>query len=460
MSLMTTVVLAAGKGTRMCSSIPKVLHQANGKYLIRHVIDAVTASGNDRVVIVIGHEAERVKVTLGDDYLYAIQEPQLGTGHALQTALPLIDEDSDSLLVVCGDTPLFSQQTFSALKDYFYSTGAKATVLSAVLPQPYGYGRLIRDDSGKLKRIVEEKDADDQIKSLHEINTGTYCFDMKAVLRVIYGLSTDNSQKEYYLTDIIEKLADSGDTVNAFLVADNQEILGVNDRTQLAFATKVLQERKNRELMLQGVTIIDPDNAYIESDCQIGMDTVIEPGTFIRGKSIIGANNRIGPACDIRDSKIGNNNQIVRAMIVESEVGDDCNIGPFAYLRPGTVLTNRVKIGDFVEVKKSRVGEGSKIPHHSYIGDAEIGSGVNIGCGTITCNYDGYGKYLTVIDDGAFIGSNTNLVAPVKVGKNATVGAGSTITVDVREDALALERNTQVSIDGWSSKNRQKKAKK
>ena len=459
MSFWSTVILAAGKGTRMCSSMPKILHQANGKYLIKYVIDAVEGSGKSQMVLVIGHGAERVKEALGDDCFYAIQEPQLGTGHALQIAMPEINKDCQSLLVICGDTPLITSSTLFALKEHFISTGAKATVLSAHLEEPFGYGRLIRDVQGRLMSIVEEKDATGEEKAVKEINTGTYCFDLKALKEVIFDLKSDNKQKEYYLTDIIAKLAQKGETVNSFLTADKQEMLGINDRIQLATASKVLRERKNRDLMLKGVTIVDPEHTYIESEVEVGPDTVIEPGTFLRGKTIIGENNKIGPGCDIRDSEIGNNNLIFRAMIVETKIGDECNIGPFAYLRPGTVLSKKVKIGDFVELKKSEVGEGSKIPHHSYIGDCKVGSRVNVGCGTITCNYDGYNKYMTVIEDGAFIGSNTNLVAPVKVGKNATVGAGSTITKDVMDEALAVERNTQKNIEGWSEKNRQKKQK-
>jgi len=460
MTSIAAVILSAGKGTRMKSARPKVLHQVCGKPMVSYVIDAAQKSGARQIVLVIGHESEMVREELGEQFNYAVQEPQLGTGHALQIALPAVADSVDSLLVLCGDTPLLTVPTISQLGAYFANTNAACTILTAVMDMPKGYGRIVRDPGGNVKSIVEEKDASASEKEIKEINTGAYFFNKKALLSVIADLSPNNAQGEYYLTDAIAFLIAKGHTVNAFTVADIREIMGVNDRIQLSYAAKILRWRKLLALMASGVTVIDPDSTYIDEDVTVGPDTVIEPQTFLRGATSLGSNCHVGPACDITDSQIGDDCRLNRAVLWGAQVGSNCTIGPFAYLRPGTVLGDKVKVGDFVELKKSTVGSGSKVPHLAYVGDAEIGVGVNIGCGTITCNYDGFAKYPTIIEDGAFIGSNTNLVAPVKVGKNSIIAAGSTITSEVPEDALAFARARQVNKEGWAAQKRRIEAAK
>ncbi|MGI5891147.1 MAG: bifunctional UDP-N-acetylglucosamine diphosphorylase/glucosamine-1-phosphate N-acetyltransferase GlmU [Bacillota bacterium] len=454
MSIITAVILAAGKGTRMKSALPKVLHQANGKAMISFVIDAVLKSGVQKTVLVVGHGAKEIQDTLGEGYDYALQVPQLGTGHALKCAIPVIDKNCQSILVLCGDTPLITADTLQKLVHKFTQSGSAATILSAMMDDPTGYGRIIRDERGQVIKIVEEKDATDQQKKIQEVNTAIYCLDYPVLLSVIDDLKNDNKQQEYYLTDIIEILAHKGYLINSMLLDDSDEVMGVNDRLQLAYASQILRQRKNHNLLSAGVGIIDSNNTYIEEDVKVGPDTIIEPYTFLRGHTVIGKNCLIGPNCDISQSSIGDNCQIKQAVMIGCQTGNNCQIGPFSYLRPGTVLDDNVKVGGFVETKQTQVGKNSKIPHLSYIGDSRIGSGVNIGCGTITCNYDGFNKYLTIIDDNAFIGSNTNLIAPVSIGKGAVVAAGSSISKDVPEDALAIERSEQKNIDKWAVRKR------
>ncbi|MBQ1501905.1 MAG: bifunctional UDP-N-acetylglucosamine diphosphorylase/glucosamine-1-phosphate N-acetyltransferase GlmU [Firmicutes bacterium] len=434
MRKMSAVILAAGKGTRMKSELPKVLHQLGHKPMAQYVIDAARGAGVDETCVVVGHGAEAVKDALGGELLYALQEPQLGTGHALQQALPICSKDADSFLVLCGDTPLLTAETLRDLRGYFELSKAACTVMSAVLPDGGSYGRIVRDGHGNLSAIVEAKDANVEQLAICEINSGVYCFDSKALKAVINDLRPNNSQGEYYLTDVISAIRENGGLVNAYICRDAGEISGVNDRCQLAEAGKILRRRKNRQLMNSGITMVDPDTVYIDDDVEIGPDCLIEPQVYIEGPCRIGANCHIGPS----------------VMIIDSTIGNDCEIGPFCLIRPGTVLEDKAKAGHFVELKKSHIGHGSKVPHLSYLGDATVGRDVNIGCGTITCNYDGKNKYPTVIEDEAFIGSNTNLVAPVTIGRRSTVGAGSTITADVPEDTLALGRGRQCNIEGWT----------
>lgn len=437
MTGITAIVLAAGKGTRMNSCLPKVLHKAMGKTLICHVLDAVKQAGLANVILVVGHGADEVEAALGNEYCYAIQEPQLGTGHAVQQAVPLLSDDDSAVMVLCGDTPLLTSNTISNLYNYFKQSGADCTVMTALLDNPGYYGRIIRDKNGYLDRIVEARDANADQLAVSEINSGVYCFNKKALLEVINNISNENMQGEYYLTDAISAIKQQGGLINAFICTDPVEISGVNDRCQLAAAAKVLQMRINKQLMLSGVTINDPQSVYIESGVTVGVDTVIESQVYITGESNIGSACTIGPMVKISDSK----------------VADGCVIGPFTYLRPGTVLGRNVKAGHFVEIKKSTIGDGSKVPHLSYIGDSIIGSGVNIGCGTITCNYDGVNKHSTEIGDDVFIGSNTNFIAPVKIGNKSTVAAGSTITEDVPDKSLAIARARQKNIIGWADTN-------
>lgn len=446
------VILAAGKGVRMKSELPKVMHKVAGQPMVMHVVTAARRAGLKRTVLVVGHGREQLEKGLAGLALeFVVQAEQLGTGHALMQAERLVDP-SDTIMVLCGDTPLLRATTLRALLEYHQARRAAATVLSTRLSDPTGYGRIIRDREGRLERIVEEKDAPAQTKAIDEINSGLYCFEAAAVFEALREIRPDNAQGEYYLTDVLPVMIKNGLRVEVFLHPDAEEVHGINDRIQLAYAEKVLRQRKNRELMTNGVTLMDPDSTFIDVQVEIGPDTLIYPFTVIEGNTRIGSNCAIGPGAHIVDSVIGDGVRIERSKLMECEVDEGCSIGPFGYIRPGTVLKKGVKVGDFVEIKKSVIGEGSKIPHLAYVGDAQVGKRVNIGAGTITCNYDGKNKHVTVIEDDAFIGSNTNLVAPVKIGRGATTGAGSTITKEVPPDTLAVERARQKNISGWAKR--------
>ena len=447
----TAVILAAGQGTRMKSKLPKVLHKALGKPMVQWVIDCLTQAGVEDKIAVLGHGGEQVAQVVEQQAAIVYQAEQLGTGHAVMQAVPALVEENECVLVICGDTPLLRAQTIQALIEKQQAEGNAVTLLTAYAENPTGYGRIVRDEQ-QITAIVEQKDASEEQKLIKEINTGTYCFDQKFLVQYLATLNTNNAQKEYYLTDLIKIANEHQLPVGGFVLADFNESLGVNNRIQLSQAEAVLRQRKCEEVMLAGVTLIDPTATYIGADVVIGNDTVIYPNVVLEGKTVIGSDNVIGMNCRFVDSVIGDGNDIQSTVITESTVGNGCKIGPMAYLRPGTVLADRVKIGDFVEVKKSQIGEGSKIPHLSYVGDSVVGSGVNIGCGTITCNYDGVHKYQTVIKDGAFIGSNTNLVAPVVVEENAFIGAGSTITKNVPDSALAVTRADLRLKENWRKK--------
>lgn len=449
----TAVILAAGKGTRMKSRLPKVLHRAGGRTMLEQVLHQVRAAGIKDCCVVVGHGAEEVRASLpADEHLrFALQMPQLGTGHCVQQAMPHIPAESEAVMIVCGDTPLLTAETLAALGHKFKAAKADGIILTAIMADPTGYGRIIRGAGGNVCAIIEEKDATAEQKAVREINTGAYIFRHSALKAALTRLDNHNAQGEYYLTDVIRLIAEDGGKIDTISTDDPIETTGVNDRAQLAEAAAELYRRKARELMLGGVTIIDPANTYIDQQVTVGADTIIYPGVQLRGETHIGAGCTIDSDCIITDSTVGDNCTLIKAVLDKATVGNGANIGPFAYLRPGTRLLENVKIGDFAEVKNSVIGSGSKIPHLSYIGDAEVGSGVNIGCGTITCNYDGVNKHKTVIGDDVFIGSNTNLVAPVSVGSGAFVAAGSTITKAVSPDALAVERARQTEIAGWAA---------
>lgn len=459
MSQTVAVILAAGLGTRMKSKVPKVLHQAAGVPLVTHVLEALKQAGVKDIIIVLGYQGEKVQETLGQGYRYVYQREQLGTGHALLQALPLLQEYSgENCLVLCGDTPLLRGKTLEKLLQKHQQTGAKATVLTARLADPRGYGRIIKGSQG-IKKIVEEKDASAEEKTVQEINTGAYCFDLDRVREGLQKLTPANAQGEYYLTDLIKFLVDKKERVETLLLEDSLEAMGVNNRIQLAEAEAHLRQRILEEQMLQGVTIIDPEHTYIGKMVKIGQDTILYPGVILEGQTVIGENCQIGPYTRIVDSFVGADCSINNSFLLESKVGCGCIIGPYSYLRPGTELAEMVKVGDFVEVKKSLVGRGSKIPHLSYVGDSVIGAGVNIGAGTITCNYDGKKKHPTIIEDRVFVGSNTNLVAPIKVGAGAYIGAGSTVTQDIPAGALAIARGRQRNLEDWSER-RKKQAER
>lgn len=443
------VILAAGQGTRMKSKLYKVLHPVCGKPMVQHVVDQVQSLQFTNTVVIIGHGAEKVRATLGNQVTYALQEEQLGTGHAVMQAAPMLADKEGITVVLCGDTPLITKETIDKLLSHHEKQQASVTVLTAEAIDATGYGRIVRNEKGHVERIVEHKDATDEEKQITEINTGTYCFDNKQLFKALQKVTNDNAQGEYYLPDVIEILKKEGKTIAAYQTDDFSETIGVNDRIALAEAEKVMKCRIQNYWMKQGVTIVDPSSTYISSDAIIGQDTTILPGTVINGKTVIGEDCVIGPNTEITNCHVGNETVIKHSVVTDSEIKNRTSIGPFAHIRPSSQIGDDVKIGNFVEVKKSIMGNDSKASHLSYIGDAEIGENVNIGCGSITVNFDGENKHLTRIEDGAFIGCNSNLIAPVTVGKGAFVAAGSTITDNVPSKSLAIARARQVNKDNY-----------
>lgn len=452
MSNRYAVILAAGQGTRMKSKLYKVLHPVCGKPMVQHVIDEVSSLQIDKIVTIVGHGAEKVKAAIGDKSSYALQAKQLGTAHAVMQAAEILEEEDGVTIVVCGDTPLIKAETMEALFRHHGETSASATVLTASTANPTGYGRIIRNNEGQVEKIVEHKDATDEERKVNEINTGTYCFNNKELFAALKEVSNENVQGEYYLPDVIEILRKKGGIISAFQTEDFEETIGVNDRIALAEAERVLKQRINQYHMTNGVTIIDPNNTYITTGVKIGADTVIYPGSILEGDTRIGSDCQIGPHTHIMDCSIANHTKIQHSVIEESEIGSGVVIGPYAHIRPQSQIHDQTKIGNFVEIKKSIFGKGSKASHLSYIGDAEVGENVNIGCGSITVNYNGKNKYLTKIEDNVFIGCNSNLVAPVTIEKGAYVAAGSTITNDVPSDALAIARQRQTNKENYVNK--------
>jgi len=441
--MVTAVILAAGEGTRMESELPKVLHKLCGRTMIGHVLEALQPAAENNTVI-IGHRAEEVRKSIGEDFTFAYQLQQRGTGHAVAQALDYIPEKGE-VLIVCGDTPLLTSDIFKELLAFHREEGCAAAVLTADLEEPFGYGRIIRDKTGKVIKIIEEKDASPQERQIKEINTGTYCVEANLLKEALTLISNDNVKGEYYLTDLVQILNDRHHKVSAFKIDDFFLAQGINTRVQLAEAETVLRRRINEKLMLQGVTMMDPSSTYIDIDVQVGRDTVIMPQTMIQGVSSIGERCVVGPQSRVVDSALGDEVTFQNSIILESVVEDGANIGPFAYIRPESRICRGAKIGDFVEIKKSRIGAGSKVPHLSYVGDTTVGQGANLGAGTIIVNYDGVAKHSTVVEDGAFVGCNSNLIAPVVIGQGAYVAAGSTISDDVPGDALAIGRSPQLN---------------
>lgn len=413
------IVMAAGKGTRMKSKKSKLVQKIYGKEIVKRAVENAENAGVSDIVVVVGYQKEEVMAVLGDTVKYAYQDDMLGTGHAVLQAKEYLQGKKGRVLVLNGDVPLLRPETLNKLLEKSIENKEYATLLTAIYDNPYGYGRIIRDEGGNVSAIVEEKDTTDDQKEIKEINAGIYCFDIEELLAALEELKPNNAQGEYYITDVIGIMNKKGLKTGAVVVEDNTEILGVNDRIQLEMLTKVLQMRVNTELMKNGVTIEDINTTYIYDGVKIGMDTVIHPNTIIKS---------------------------------DVEIGEDCEIGPNSYIREGCRLANKVKIGSFVEIKKAIIGEGTKVPHLSYMGDCEIGEKCNIGCGTITCNYDGLHKSKTIIGNHSFIGSNTNLVAPVTLGNETFVAAGSTITDDVPDYALAIARQRQTNKEEWNKK--------
>jgi bifunctional UDP-N-acetylglucosamine pyrophosphorylase/glucosamine-1-phosphate N-acetyltransferase len=448
------VVLAAGQGTRMKSALPKVLHRIAGRPMIEHVLATARSVSPATMTVIVGYGAEAVRQRLSswDGLEFALQEPQLGTAHALQQAEPAVAGRHGTLVLLSGDVPLLRPETLLKLVDVHRTAKAAATVVTAFVERPYGYGRIVRTD-GRLARIVEERDASAAERQIKEINGGIYAFDLAPLFGALRGIASQNAQGEFYLTDLVAIYRRKKLTVETLVVNNAQEIRGINSRTELAEVSRLVRQNKNEELMAAGVTLIDPATTYIDPDVEIGADTVIHPGVIIEGQT------RIGSVCEIQghvrivDSHIGNRVTVNNfCLITGSQVADGASIGPFAHLRPETHVGDGAKIGNFVELKKTRLGAGSKVNHLSYLGDADVGTGVNVGAGTITCNYDGRTKSRTVIEDGAFIGSDTQLIAPVRVGKGAYIGAGSSITSDVPAGGLGIARGRQVNIAGWADR--------
>ncbi|MCQ2380777.1 MAG: bifunctional UDP-N-acetylglucosamine diphosphorylase/glucosamine-1-phosphate N-acetyltransferase GlmU [Acidaminococcaceae bacterium] len=446
------IILAAGKGTRMKSSLPKVLHKIGGKPMVEHVICAAKEAGAEKQIVVIGHGAEAVREQIGDAVEFAVQEPQLGTGHAVMQTEKTLKNFQGTVLVLCGDTPLLNGEELAKFIKIHKQTKVGASVLTTNLDNPFGYGRIIRDTSGDVVGIVEEKDATAEQKAVKEINTGIYCLECPEMFNVLKGLSNNNAQGEYYLTDVLGKLRDAGKKIGAVTTDDADMVMGINSRCQLAEAEQVLRQRILNKWMDEGVTIMDPASTFIEADVQIGNDTIIRPFTWLEGKTQIGSDCEIGPNARLTNVKVGTGTQLQFIYAHDCSVGDNVTAGPFVHLRPDTEIGNKVKIGNFIEVKNSKVGVGSKLPHLSYIGDTDMGGGVNVGCGSIMVNYDGKTKHRTIVEDDVFIGCNSNLVAPVKLGKGSFIGAGSTITKDVPEGALAVARGKQTNIADWAKK--------
>ena len=434
------VVLAAGKGTRMKSKLYKVLHKVCGKTMVEHVVDAAQGVNPAEIVTIVGTGAGDVEKVLADKSKFAFQEKQLGTGDAVMTAREELGDKDGATLVVTGDTPLFTTDTFNELFKYHAEKGNAATVLTAKAPNPFGYGRIIRDDQGNVLRIVEQKDGKPEELKVKEINTGVFCFDNKKLFEALKHVNNDNAQGEYYLTDVLEILRNSGERVGAYKMPDFSESLGVNDRIALAQATKTMQRRINEQHMRDGVSFIDPDTAYIDADVKIGNDTVIEGNVVIKGNTEIGSDCYITSGSRIVDSKIGNNVTVTSSTVEEAEMDDNTDIGPNSHLRPKAIIRKGVHIGNFVEIKKAEIGENTKVGHLTYVGDATLGKDINIGCGTIFSNYDGVKKLHTNVGDHSFIGAGSTLIAPINVADHAFIAADSTITKDVNKYDMAIAR--------------------
>ncbi len=431
------IILAAGLGTRMKSDIPKVLHPLLGKPMVEYIFDAVRDICEDPPLVVVGNRADLVMETLGDKARYVVQDPQLGTAHAVQCAREVLRGKSDIILVANSDFPLITAKTYALLVRTHQESGSKLTLSTVVTDEPRGFGRILRDGKGHIIGIVEDKVATLQQKKITELNSNPYCFDAEWLWGALDQVKK-SAVGEYYLTDLIEIAAKNGQAVGSIEIEDHQESIGINNRVHLAEAAKVIQQRINRKWMLAGVTMIDPDKVFIDDTVTLGRDTVLYPEVYLRGATTVGEGCQLGPSVILEDTEVGNRCKLLFAMLESAKLENDVDIGPFGHLRRGAHLDDHVHMGNFGEIKNSYLAPGVKMGHFSYIGDAHIGRNVNIGAGTVTCNFDGEGKFKTEIGEDAFIGSDTMLVAPVKIGKGAKTGAGSVVTQDVPDGSVVV----------------------
>ena len=446
------IILAAGKGTRMKSDLPKVLHKVAGISMLEHVFRSVNAINPEKTVTVIGHKAELVEQVLAGQTDFVRQTEQLGTGHAVMMAEPVLENLTGQTLVIAGDTPLITGESLKNLIDFHINHKNVATILTAEADNPFGYGRIVRNQHDEVLKIVEQKDASDFEQQIKEINTGTYVFDNARLFEALKNINTNNAQGEYYITDVIGIFRENGEKVGAYTLKDFDESLGVNDRVALATAEGVMRRRINQQHMVNGVSFVNPHATYIDVDVEIAPEVQVEANVTLKGQTKIGAETILTNGTYIVDSVIGERTVITNSMIEESSVADGVTVGPYAHIRPGSSLAKNVHVGNFVEVKGSSIGENTKAGHLTYIGNSEVGANVNFGAGTITVNYDGQKKYKTVIGDNVFVGSNSTIIAPVELGDNSLVGAGSTITKDVPADAIALGRGRQINKEDYAKR--------
>lgn len=453
--MIISIILAAGEGSRMKSNLPKVAHKVCGKPLLTHVVNSAVDANVEKNIVVVGHKSDIVKECVKENVVFVDQpigeDQPYGTAFAVKQAKAEIN-DNDVVLVLCGDTPLITSKTLDEFAKYHKSGGFKATVLTSLMDDPTGYGRIIRNKDGDVEGIVEEKDATEKQRKISEVNSGIYGFNGKDLKDVLEKIDNNNSQEEYYLTDALDILKNQGQKIGGYNIKDAGEIQGINSKVQLAEAEKIMRQRINEKLMLRGAILIAPENTYIDSDVEIGIDTVINPNVVLKGKTIIGENCVIGCNTVIEESIIGDNVEIKSSNIDKSKIGDNTTVGPYANLRPNSDLGKNVRIGDFVEIKNSKIGDNSKASHLTYIGDGQVGKDVNIGCGVVFVNYDGLNKNKTIVGDNVFVGCNTNLIAPLTINENSYIAAGSTITKDVETGSLGVARARQTNIKGWVEK--------
>ena len=446
------VILAAGKGTRMKSDLPKVLHKVAGISMLEHVFRSVNAINPEKTVTVVGHKAELVEQVLAGQTDFVRQTEQLGTGHAIMMAEPVLENLTGQTLVIAGDTPLITGESLKNLIDFHINHKNVATILTAEADNPFGYGRIVRNQHGEVLKIVEQKDASDFEQQIKEINTGTYVFDNASLFKALKNINTNNAQGEYYITDVIGIFRENGEKVGAYTLKDFDESLGVNDRVALATAEGVMRRRINKQHMVNGVSFVNPDVTYIDVDVEIAPEVQLEANVTLKGQTKIGAETILTNGTYIVDSEIGERAVITNSMIEESSVADGVTVGPYAHIRPSSSLAKDVHVGNFVEIKGSSIGENTKAGHLTYIGNSEVGANVNFGAGTITVNYDGQNKYKTIIGDNVFVGSNSTIIAPVELGDNSLVGAGSTIDKDVPANAIAIGRSRQINKEDYAKR--------